>query len=335
MVKKVAINGFGRIGRLFLRSALKSPSFFKNHEIVAINDLSEPKILAHLLKYDSVHGILDSKIQPSEKMLFVDGHEIQVYNQTEPYKIPWADSGVDLVVECSGKFTKAGSEGHLQAGAKKVLLSAPGQCEATVVLGVNEETYQKSHKVVSMASCTTNCLAPIAFILEKEFGIEKGFMATTHAYTNDQKLLDSSHKDLRRARNAGHNIIPTTTGAAKAIGDVVPSLKGKLDGIALRVPVSDGSINNVVAHLSREVSKDELNETVRSYAEGKKGKMKHVLQYSEEEIVSSDIIGNPASCVFDSKLTNCNGNLSSTFAWYDNEWGYSNRLVECVELMLK
>lgn len=335
-MKRIAINGFGRIGRLFLRAAFKHPTFLKNHQVTAINDLSDSATLAHLLKYDSVHGIMTENVTGSEKMIFAGGMELQVLSEAEPYKLPWKDLGVDLVIESTGKYAKGGAEGHLQAGAKKVLVSAPGTCEATIVLGVNHDSYDKAkHNIVSMASCTTNCLAPIAFILEKEFGIEKGFMTTCHAYTNDQKLLDLPHKDLRRARNAATNIIPTSTGAAKAIGEVIPSLKGKMDGIALRVPIPDGSINNVVATLSRPASKDELNAVVKDYADGKKGKMKGILQYATDPIVSSDIVGNPYSSIFDSQLTKCIDNLSSTFAWYDNEWGFSMRMVECTELMLK
>lgn len=335
-MKKIAINGFGRIGRLFLRAAFKHPTFLKNHQIVAVNDLTDAQTLGHLLKYDSVHGIMDANVTASDKMLFVNGTEIQVISEPEPYKLPWNDLGVDFVVESTGRYTKGGAEGHIQAGAKKVLLSAPGTCEATIVLGVNEETYDPAkHNLVSMASCTTNCLAPVAYILEKEFGIEKGFMTTCHAYTNDQKLLDTPHKDLRRARNAATNIIPTSTGAAKAVGEVIPSLKGKMDGIALRVPIPDGSINNVVAVLSKPASKDEINAVVKEYADGKKGKMKGILQYTADPIVSSDIVSNPYSSIFDSKLTNCIGNLASTFAWYDNEWGFSMRMVDCTQLMLK
>ena len=335
-MKKIAINGFGRIGRLFLRAAFKHPTFLKNHQIVAVNDLTDASTLAHLLKYDSVHGIMEQNVTASEKMIFTDGMEMHVLSEPEPYKLPWKDMGVDLVVESTGRYAKGGAEGHLQAGAKKVLLSAPGTCEATIVLGVNEDSYDKSkHNVVSMASCTTNCLAPVAYVLEKEFGIEKAFMTTCHAYTNDQKLLDTPHKDLRRARNAATNIIPTSTGAAKAIGDVIPSLKGKMDGIALRVPIPDGSINNVVATLNRPASKEEVNAAVKEYADGKKGRMKGILQYSADQIVSSDIVGNPYSSIFDSQLTKCMGNLASTFSWYDNEWGFSMRMTECAELMLK
>ena len=336
MKKRVAINGFGRIGRLFLRAAFKSPTFFKNHEVVAVNDLTDAETLGHLLKYDSVHGIMPQKITASEKMIFAEDHELQVLSETEPFKLPWKDLGVDLVVESTGRYTKGGAEGHLQAGAKKVLISAPGTAQATIVLGVNDNTYDRAkHNIVSMASCTTNCLAPVAMILENEFGIDKGFMTTTHAYTNDQKLLDFPHKDLRRARNAATNVIPTSTGAAKAIGEVIPSLKGKMDGISLRVPVADGSINNLVVTLSKPASKDEVNAAVKAYADGKKGRLKGILEYSAEELVSSDIIGNNHSSVFDSLLTNCLGNLCSTFAWYDNEWGFSMRMVECTELMLK
>ncbi len=339
-MKKIAINGFGRIGRLFLRAAFKNPGFLKNHQVVAVNDLTDAATLAHLLKYDSIHGIISQNVTASDKMIFVDDEqtqmEIQVLGMPEPYTLPWKDLGVDLVIESTGKHAKGGAEGHVQAGAKKVLLSAPGTCDATIVLGVNDEAYdQKNHNIVSMASCTTNCLAPIAYILDKEFGVEKAFMTTCHAYTNDQKLLDFPHKDLRRARNAATNIIPTSTGAAKAIGDVVPSLKGKMDGIALRVPVADGSINNVAAVLGKPASADEINSAVKEYADGKKGRMKGILQYSADPIVSTDVIGNPHSSVFDSQLTKSMGTLASTFAWYDNEWGFSMRMVECAAMMLK
>lgn len=339
-MKKIAINGFGRIGRLFLRAAFKHPNFLKHYQIVAVNDLSDSATLAHLLKYDSVHGIMSQTVTASDKMIFVDDEqtqmEITVMNEKEPFNLPWKDLGVELVIESTGKYAKSGAEGHLQAGAKKVLISAPGTCDATLVLGVNDDLYDpKKHNVVSMASCTTNCLAPVAYILDKEFGIERGFMTTCHAYTNDQKLLDTPHKDLRRARNAATNIIPTSTGAAKAIGEVVPSLKGKLDGISLRVPVVDGSINNFVATLSKPASKEEINAAIKSYADGKQGRMKGILQYSTDPIVSTDVIGNPHSSIFDSQLTNSIGSLASTFAWYDNEWGFSMRMAECIQLMLK
>jgi len=332
-VAKIAINGFGRIGRLVLRAALAQPAFWKKHGIVAINDLADAKTNADLLKYDSVHGILKNSISSTENSITIDGREIKVAKEPDPSKLPWKALGVDLVLECTGEFTKGGSQKHLQAGAKKVLISAPGAADATIVLGVNEELYNPTkHNIVSMASCTTNCLAPVVKVLDDNFGIEKGFMVTCHAYTNDQRLLDGFHKDLRRARSAALSIVPTTTGAAKAIGDVIPSLKGKMDGIALRVPVPDASINDVTVILRKETTKEEVNAAMKKAAEGK---LKGILQYSEEPLVSADIIGNPHSAVFDAPLTSVMGKLCKTLAWYDNEWGYSMRMVETASLMMK
>ncbi|MFH0922665.1 MAG: type I glyceraldehyde-3-phosphate dehydrogenase, partial [Candidatus Micrarchaeota archaeon] len=299
---KIAINGFGRIGRLVLRAALAQPAFWKKHSIVSINDLADAKTNADLLKYDSVHGVLKNDISYTDSSLTVDGHQMAVVKEADPAKLPWKALGVDLVMECTGEFTKEGSQKHLQAGAKKVLISAPGAADVTIVLGVNEENYNRAkHNVVSMASCTTNCLAPVAKVLDDNFGIEKGFMVTCHAYTNDQRLLDGYHKDLRRARSAALSIVPTTTGAAKAIGDVIPSLKGKMDGIALRVPVPDASINDVTVILRKETTKEEVNAVMKKAAEG--SKLKGIMQYSEDPLVSADIIGNPHSAVFAAPLT--------------------------------
>jgi glyceraldehyde 3-phosphate dehydrogenase len=330
---KIAINGFGRIGRLVLRASLAQPAFWKKHAIVAINDLADAKTNADLLKYDSVHGVLKNNISCTENSLTVDGHEMKTVKECDPAKLPWKALGVDLVMECTGEFTKEGSQKHLQAGAKKVLISAPGAADATIVLGVNEENYNPAkHNVVSMASCTTNCLAPVAKVLDDNFGIEKGFMVTCHAYTNDQRLLDGYHKDLRRARSAALSIVPTTTGAAKAIGDVIPSLKGKMDGIALRVPVPDASINDVTVILRKDTTKEEVNAVMKKAAEGK---LKGIMQYSEDPLVSADIIGNPHSAVFDAPLTSVMGKLCKTLAWYDNEWGYSMRMIDMIQYMMK
>jgi glyceraldehyde 3-phosphate dehydrogenase len=335
---RVAINGFGRIGRNFFRAALKDEEFQNNFEIVAINDLTDPKTLAHLLKYDSVHGILKSKIEVKEDSIVVDDKEIKVIAERDPAKLPWKDLDIDIVLESTGVFRDRINAGkHIVAGAKRVIISAPPKGEQYVkqiVLGVNEHTFDKNSgedSIISMASCTTNCLAPMVKVLHESFGIEQGFMTTVHAYTNDQRILDLPHKDLRRARACALSIIPTTTGAAKAIGEVIPEMKGKLDGIAVRVPVPDGSLTDLIVNLSREVSVEEVNSKFKEYAE----KMKGILEYSEEPIVSADIMGNSASCIFDALSTRVMGRQVKVLGWYDNEWGYSCRLVDLMKFISK
>lgn len=334
---KLAINGFGRIGRLVMRAAMADAEFWKKFDIVAINDLTDSKTLAHLLKYDSVHGVLADHVEASDQFLFAKGKDIKVVAEKDPAKLPWKQLGVQVVIESTGLFTSKDScLGHLQAGAKKVIISAPAKGpDATLLMGVNHESYDPSkHTIVSMASCTTNALAPVAKVLSDSFGIEKGFMVTVHAYTNDQRILDLPHKDLRRARAAALNTIPTTTGAAAAIGEVIPELKGKLDGLSLRVPVPDGSINDLTCQLGKEVSRDDVNSVLE--AAGEKGPLKGYLQYTEEPVVSSDIVGNPASGIVDGLSTMTvgkPGNLVKTLTWYDNEWGYSNRLIDLTKYM--
>lgn len=328
---RIAINGFGRIGRTFFRAALKNEEFMRNFEIVAINDLTSPKNLAYLLKYDSVHKIFDAVVSWKENSLVVNGKEIKILTETEPSKLPWKDLEIDFVLESTGRFTsRDGAEKHLIAGAKKVIISAPAKNpDITIVLGVNEEIYDKEkHKIISMASCTTNCLASMVKVLMENFGVKRGFMTTCHAYTNDQRILDLPHEDFRRGRAASLSIIPTTTGAARAIGEVIPELAGKLDGIALRVPVPDASITDLVAEVEREVTKEEVNMAFKNAGEGK---LKGILQYTEDPIVSVDVIGNSHSCIIDGLSTMVLGgksNLLKVFGWYDNEWGYSCRLVD-------
>lgn len=337
MVIKVGINGFGRIGRLFFRSALQDKEFNKKFKIVAINDLTDANTLAHLLKYDSIHGILDVKVEAKEKSISVGGIDIKVFSETDPEKLPWEDIGVEIVLESTGVFReRKGAEKHLKAGAKKVIISAPAKGpDVTIVPGVNEKGYDsKKHNIISMASCTTNCLAPMIKVLNDNFGVKRGFMTTCHAYTNDQRVLDLTHKDLRRARAANLSIILTTTGAAKAIGEVVPEVAGKLDGIALRVPVPDGSIVDLVVELSKEVTKDEINSAFKEAAK----KLKGILEYTDEPIVSVDVIGNPNSCIIDGDSTMVldeKSNIVKVFGWYDNEWGYSCRLVDLMKYILK
>ena len=342
MAIKVAINGFGRIGRGTLRAyfeALKKspkvvfgnmvdPRLVEEIEIVAINDLAGAKNSAHLFKYDSVHGVYGGEVSvKGDDTLVVDGKEIKVLSEPDPEKLPWKELGVDIVLECTGKFrTRDGAAKHLKAGAKKVIISAPGKnVDKTIVLGVNHEEYDPAnHHIVSNASCTTNCLAPVAKVINERFGIVKGVMTTTHAYTMDQRLLDGTHKDLRRARAAAVNIIPTTTGAAKATGEVIPSLKGKLEAEARRVPVPDGSMIDLVVVLEKETTAEEINKALREASEGE---LKGILQYVEEPLVSQDIVGNPYSSIVDGLLTKVvGGNLAHIVAWYDNEWGYSNRM---------
>jgi glyceraldehyde 3-phosphate dehydrogenase (phosphorylating) len=328
---RVGVNGFGRIGRNFYRAVAASQG--SNIEIVAVNDLTDTTTLAHLLKYDTVLGSFAGDVRAGDGSIVVDGKAIKVLSQRDPAQLPWGELGVEIVIESTGHFTDAEkARAHIAAGAKKVIISAPAKGEdATFVLGVNDDAYDPAtHHVISNASCTTNCVAPLAKVLHDSFGIVKGFMTTVHAYTNDQVILDFPHKDLRRARAAAQNIIPTTTGAAKAVSLVLPELKGKLDGFALRVPVPDGSITDLVVELEREVTKDEVNAAYKAAAEGP---LKGFLVYSEDPIVSSDIVGSPASCTFDSPLTMVSGSSVKVLGWYDNEWGYSNRLADLTSLV--
>jgi len=332
MAIKVAINGFGRIGRLVLRAGFKG----KDLEFVAVNDITDAKTLAHLLKYDSVHGIMDAEVKATENSLVINGKEIKTYAVRDPEMLPWKELGVDVVLESTGIFTdRAGAEKHIKAGAKKVVISAPAKNpDVTFVLGVNQEVYDKAkHHVISMGSCTTNCLAPITKILQKEFGIEYGLMTTIHAFTNDQVVLDEPHKDLRRARAAALSMIPTTTGAAKAISEVIPELKGKLDGMAIRVPTPNVSVVDFVALLAKNTTKEELNDKFREYAAGP---MKGILFCSDEPLVSCDFNGNPHSSLVDMANTNViGGKMVKILSWYDNEWGFSNRMCELLSYIMK
>ncbi|MET8325557.1 type I glyceraldehyde-3-phosphate dehydrogenase [Streptomyces sp. NPDC005181] len=326
MTIRVGINGFGRIGRNYFRALLEQGA---DIEIVAVNDLGDTATTAHLLKYDTILGRLKAEVSHTADSITVDGHTIKVLSERNPADIPWGELGVDIVIESTGIFTKkADAEKHIAGGAKKVLISAPAKGEdITVVMGVNEEKYDAAnHHVISNASCTTNCVAPMAKVLDENFGIVKGLMTTVHAYTNDQRILDFPHSDLRRARAAAENIIPTTTGAAKATALVLPQLRGKLDGIAMRVPVPTGSVTDLVITLEREVTRDEVNAAFQKAAE--EGPLKGKLFYTEDPIVSSDIVSDPASCTFDSLLTMAEGTQVKVIGWYDNEWGYSNRLVD-------
>jgi glyceraldehyde 3-phosphate dehydrogenase len=329
---RVGINGFGRIGRNYFRALLEQGA---DIEIVAVNDLGDTATTAHLLKYDTILGRLKAEVSNTADTITVDGHTIKVLSERNPADIPWGELGVDIVIESTGIFTKkADAEKHITGGAKKVLISAPAKDEdITIVMGVNHDKYDPAnHHVISNASCTTNCVAPMAKVLDENFGIVKGLMTTVHAYTNDQRILDFPHSDLRRARAAAENIIPTTTGAAKATALVLPQLKGKLDGIAMRVPVPTGSATDLVVTLQREVTKDEVNAAFKKAADD--GDLKGYLAYTEDPIVSSDIVGDPASCTFDSSLTMVQeGNSVKILGWYDNEWGYSNRLVDLTELV--
>lgn len=334
MPVKVGINGFGRIGRLVYRAMLQRPLEF---DVVAVNDLADPKSLATLLRYDSVHGKLPGTVEAGEGKLTVNGKPVQVLKEREPAKLPWKLLGVEVVVESTGFFTdrespKGGFADHLKAGAKRVIISAPAKGpDTTIVLGVNDNKLTAEHKCISNASCTTNCLAPMCMVLDKKFGIIRGTMTTVHAYTNDQRVSDLIHDDLRRARAAAINIIPSSTGAAKAIGQVLPDLDGKLDGTALRVPVPDGSITDLTVELKQEVTVEQVNQ---AYKEAAGGALKGILEYTEDPIVSSDIIDNPHSCIFDSKCTlvlpKGKGPMVKVFGWYDNEWGYSSRTADLV-----
>ncbi len=328
MSVRVGINGFGRIGRNFYRAAISKSS---DIEVVAVNDITDSKTLALLLRYDSVLGPLQGEVKATDDEISVDGRSFKVLSERDPAALPWRDLGVDIVLESTGLFVDRDSASkHLSAGAKWVVISAPAKNpDYTVVMGVNDAGLDLAqHKLISNASCTTNCIAPMVKVLQDSFGIEWGFMTTTHAYTNDQRLLDLPHKDPRRARAAAMNIIPTSTGAARALGEVIPEVKGKLDGIAMRVPVPDGSVTDLVAELSREVTADEVNAAFREAASGP---LVGILEYCEDPIVSSDIVGNPHSCIFDSALTMAMGRSVKVFGWYDNEWGYSRRLVDLVE----
>jgi glyceraldehyde 3-phosphate dehydrogenase len=324
MAVKIGINGFGRIGRLVFRRALE----LGNIEIVGINDLTDAKTLAHLLKYDSVHGRFNGTVTVDGSSIVVNGKKIQITAERDPANLKWSDLGAEVIIEATGVFrSKEACMKHITAGAKKVILTVPakGDVDATVVLGVNDDVLKGDEQVVSNASCTTNCLAPMAKVLNDKFGIEKGYMTTVHSYTNDQVILDLPHSDLRRARSAAVSIIPTTTGAAKAVGLVIPELKGKLDGFALRVPTPDGSITDLVATLKTEATVEEINAAMKEAADGP---MKGVLEYCIDPIVSADIVGNPHSNIFDSLSTMANGKLVKIVGWYDNEWGYSCRVVD-------
>jgi len=332
MAIKIAINGFGRIGRLVFRAGYKN----KDIEFVAINDIADAKTLAHLLKYDSIHGTLNAEIKSGNNSIIVDGKEIKTFSVREPETLPWKDLKVDVVMESTGKFTdRAGAEKHLKAGATKVVISAPAKGpDATIVFGVNQEVYDKSkHHIISMGSCTTNCLAPIVKILHQEFGLECGLMTTIHAYTNDQVVQDEPHKDLRRARAAALSMIPTTTGAARAIAEVIPEMKGKLDGLAIRVPVPNVSLVDFVATLSKSTTKEEVNAKLKEYANSS---MKGILLCSEEELVSRDFNGNPHSSIVDIPNTSViGGKMVKILSWYDNEWGFSSRMTELLSFVMK
>jgi glyceraldehyde 3-phosphate dehydrogenase len=333
MATRVGINGFGRIGRNFFRAFLERGGAF---EVVAINDLGDAKTMAHLLEYDSNYGRLAAGVEATNGRITVGDHELEVLSEREPGNLPWRDLGVDIAVESTGFFTKRdGAQQHLDAGAKKVVISAPAtDPDITVVLGVNDSGYDPdSHHIVSNASCTTNCVAPMAKVLHDTFTIEHGFMTTVHAYTNDQRILDLPHEDLRRARAAAINLVPTSTGAAKAIGLVMPDLKGKVDGMSMRAPVPTGSVVDLVVRVSRETSVDEVNQAFR--AAGESGRLEGILQYTEDPLVSTDIKRSSYSCIFDSELTMVNGALVKVFGWYDNEWGYSCRLVDFVDQMAR
>lgn len=331
MSVKVGINGFGRIGRLVFRAGIES----NNIEFMAVNDLTDAKTLAHLLKYDSTHKIFPGTIEDKDSAIVVNGKEIKIFAERDPANLPWKNLGVKIVVESTGVFRKKDEiMKHIEAGAEKVILTVPAKDEidATIVLGVNDSVLTGKEKIISNASCTTNCIAPMVKVLNDNFGMEKGLMTTVHAYTNDQMLLDFPHKDLRRARSAALSIIPTTTGAAKTVGKIIPELNGKLDGLAMRVPVPDGSIVDFVATLKRNVTANEVNSAMKQAAEGP---MKGILEYCDEPIVSQDVVGNPHSCIFDSALTYViGGNMVKVIGWYDNEWGYSMRVIDIIEKLL-
>ncbi|MEU8223672.1 type I glyceraldehyde-3-phosphate dehydrogenase [Kribbella sp. NPDC048915] len=331
MAVRVGINGFGRIGRDYLRCLLDRGS--SGIEVVAINDVAAPATLAHLLRYDSTYGPLQQEVGWGEGVITVDGHSIRATAVREPADVEWSAVGVDIVIESTGKFrTREAAGAHLAAGARKVILSVPGKdVDATVVLGVNEDDYDPAtHDVISNASCTTNCVAPMVSVLHRAFGIEHGMMTTIHSYTNDQVLLDTPHKDLRRGRSGAANLIPTSTGAARAVGLVIPELAGKIDGVAVRVPVEDGSLTDLSVQVSEAVGVEQVN---RVFADAAAGPLKGILRYTEDPIVSRDIVGDPASCIFDAQLTQVQDRLVKVFGWYDNEWGYTSRLLDLTELV--
>jgi len=335
---RIAINGFGRIGRNVLRCALQHSQYGKKFEIIAVNDLGNIEILAHLLKYDSIYGKFDGVVTTKNNGIEVNGKLIKFFSQINPSKLPWKTIDTDVIIESTGIFcTREGASKHLQAGAKKVVISAPAkEPDLTIVLGVNEHLYDADkHNIISNASCTTNSLAPPVKVLNDKFGIEKAFMTTIHSYTGDQRILDFPHKDLRRARAAAVSIIPTTTGAAKAVSLVIPELKGKIDGLAVRVPTPDGSLTDLTCVLKKEVTEEEINSELKKASEGS---LMGIMQYSEEPLVSVDIVGNPHSAVIDGLSTRVigeRGNLAKIFSWYDNEWGYSCRVVDLINYMFK
>jgi glyceraldehyde 3-phosphate dehydrogenase len=327
---KVGINGFGRIGRLVLKAARNT-----DIEIVGLNDITDAKTLAHLLKYDSVHGRYPGEVGVDGDKIIIDGKKIPVYAQLDPAKLPWKDIGAEVILECTGKFLKKDDAGkHIQAGAKKVLISAPAKNhDGTFVLGVNSDQYDKSkHDVISIGSCTTNCLAPVCKVLLDNFGIEKGFMTTIHAYTMDQRLQDAPHKDLRRARAAAVSMVPTSTGAAKAIAEVLPQMKGKLDGCAIRVPTPDASLVDLAVIIEKDATVEQINAAFKKAATS--GPLSRTLEYCEDPIVSIDVVGNPHGSIVDAALTSAHGRLIKVFAWYDNEWGFSCRMVDMMQMML-
>ncbi len=334
MTTRVGINGFGRIGRTYLRAALdRAEQGAQDVEVVAVNDITSPATLAHLLEYDSTFGRIGRDVEHDDHSITVDGRRIAVTAERDPAALRWSEHGVDVVIESTGRFRDRDSAAlHLKGGARTVLLSAPGKdVDATIVMGVNDRAYDRDrHRIVSAASCTTNCVAPMVKVLDDAFGIERGVMTTIHGYTNDQSLLDGPHKDLRRARSAALSIIPTSTGAARAVGLVVPELAGALDGIAVRVPVEDGSLTDLAVVLAREATAEEINAAFRAAADGP---LHGILRVTEAPIVSRDVIGDPSSCVFDPALTQANGTLAKIFGWYDNEWGYTNRLLDLTALV--
>jgi glyceraldehyde 3-phosphate dehydrogenase len=332
MTVRVGVNGFGRIGRLVIRAALRQGA---DIEFVAVNDLTDATAMGHLFRYDSVHGVFPGTVEVQDDALVIDGKRVRVTGETDPANLPWRELGADVIIESTGHFTeRAAAAKHLEAGAQKVIISAPAKDpDVTICLGVNEEMYDKAkHDVVSNASCTTNCLAPVAKVLVDNFGVERGFMTTIHAYTNDQRILDFPHKDLRRARAAAASIIPTTTGAARAVSLVIPELEGRLDGFAMRVPTLDGSATDLVAELQTQVTADEVNAAMKAAAES--DQLRGILQYQPDPIVSIDIVGNSHSSIFDPALTMTKGNMIKVVSWYDNEWGYSCRLVDLAQKVL-
>ncbi|NKQ51831.1 type I glyceraldehyde-3-phosphate dehydrogenase [Amycolatopsis sp. K13G38] len=333
MATRLGINGFGRIGRDIVRCVLDQPD--SDVEVVGVNDVTSAATLAHLLEFDSTFGPLEVPVVLDEDdgIIRVGRHRIRVTREPEPARLPWGELGVDVVVESTGRFrTREAAAAHLAAGARKVIVSAPGKdVDATIVIGINDDIYDpERHHVISNASCTTNCVAPMVMVLHRAFGVRRGLMTTIHSYTNDQQLLDSPHKDLRRARSAAVNLIPTSTGAARAIGEVIPDLAGKLDGVAVRVPVEDGSLTDLAVELDEPVTVGQVN---RAFANAAAGPFKPILRYTEAPVVSRDIVGDPASCVFDAGLTRTEGHLAKVFGWYDNEWGYANRTLDLVELV--